>query len=184
MKSQLEFEFCRIPELDSVKKAIFLLEEVRAELEEEKEFTVHELWEIHNLAKKIENHGREFKLRAAWNLGRLENEKEVREMPRKESEEFELFDGANELFRRVQKGEITQKELTIRLKPVRQVLKALRRLNRCLGEIVELHELLRKGKITKEEFDLEKDNKYQEYKKNEKEAKQLIKIIKSDAVQR
>ncbi len=75
MNGQLELEFYRMPELDNVRKAISLLEEVKAELKEEKDLTVHELWEIHNRAKEIENHSRELRLIAAWNLGHVERER-------------------------------------------------------------------------------------------------------------
>jgi hypothetical protein len=75
MKGQLEIEFYRIPELDNVRKAVSLLEKVEAELEEKNDFTIDELWKIHNLAKAIRSHAMELKLRAAWNLGRLENER-------------------------------------------------------------------------------------------------------------
>lgn len=59
--------------LANVERAILLLQEVEAEVGKIED--VKELWKIHELAVRIENHSREMHLTAGWNLGRIENER-------------------------------------------------------------------------------------------------------------
>jgi len=101
-------------------------------------------------------------------------------MPKK-SEEFEIFDGANELFRRFSKGEITQGELREKLRPVKRLMKLLHKLSVSLNGIINLDVLHKKGMITDSELTEGKRERIQDYEQAEKEARRMAKVIRKNA---
>ena len=105
-------------------------------------------------------------------------------MPRKKSEKFELFDGANELFRRLHKGEISQSEFRERMRPVRRVMKLYHKLLISWKGIIRLDGLHKKGKVTDAEFTEQKKEWLQNYKQTEKEAWRMIKAIRKNAAKK